>query len=113
MKYYCDKGLCVQYYNDQFLIFFASLLWNEYFDILDTWTPVLESMRAREPGLQAPSNLTGSKIKNTHIFLPFINSFSETWNPIFGRAPDMVVVLVLNGKPSNQVIKNFSKNTQP
>ena len=30
--------------------------------------PVLESMRAREPGLQAPSNLAGSKIKNTHIF---------------------------------------------
>ena len=34
--------------------------------------PVLESMRAREPGLQAPSNLTGSKIKNTHIFLPLL-----------------------------------------
>ena len=32
--------------------------------------PVLESMQAREPGLQAPSNLTGSKIENTHIFLP-------------------------------------------
>ena len=32
--------------------------------------PVLESMRAREPGLQAPSNLTGSKIKSTHIFFP-------------------------------------------
>ena len=29
---------------------------------------VLESMRARQPGLQAPSNLTGSKIKNTHFF---------------------------------------------
>ena len=27
-------------------------------------TPVLESMRAREPGLQAPSNLAGSKINN-------------------------------------------------
>ena len=34
--------------------------------------PVLESMRAREPGLQAPSNLTGSKIKNTHICLPLL-----------------------------------------
>ena len=34
--------------------------------------PVLESIRAREPGLQAPSNLTGSKIKNTHIFLPLL-----------------------------------------
>ena len=33
---------------------------------------VLESMRACEPGLQAPSNLTGSKIKNTHIFLPLL-----------------------------------------
>ena len=32
--------------------------------------PVLESMRAREPGLQAPSNLEGSKIKNTHVFFP-------------------------------------------
>ena len=34
--------------------------------------PVVESMQAREPGLQAPSNLTGSKIKNTHIFLPLL-----------------------------------------
>ena len=34
--------------------------------------PVVESMRAREPGLQAPSNLTGSKIKNTLIFLPLL-----------------------------------------
>ena len=41
--------------------------------------PVLESMRAREPGLQAPSNLAGSKIKNTH-FSPLINSFSEISN---------------------------------
>ena len=32
--------------------------------------PVLESMRAREPGLQAPSNLAGSKIKNTRVFFP-------------------------------------------
>ena len=30
--------------------------------------PVLESMSARQPGLQAPNNLTGSKIKNTHFF---------------------------------------------
>ena len=30
--------------------------------------PVLESMRAREPSLQAPSNLAGSKTKNTHMF---------------------------------------------
>ena len=27
-------------------------------------------MRARKPGLQAPSNLAGSKIKNTHVFFP-------------------------------------------
>ena len=33
--------------------------------------PVLESMRAREPGLQAPSNLAGSKIKNNQFF-PFL-----------------------------------------
>ena len=30
---------------------------------------VLQSIQARKPGLQAPSNLAGSKIKNTH-FLP-------------------------------------------
>ena len=33
--------------------------------------PFLESMRAREPGLQAPSNLAGSKIKNTRIFTSY------------------------------------------
>ena len=32
--------------------------------------PALESMRAREPGLQAPGNLAGSKIKSTQIFFP-------------------------------------------
>ena len=32
------------------------------------WVPVVESMRAREPGLQAPSNLEGSKTENAHIF---------------------------------------------
>ena len=41
--------------------------------------PVLQSMQARKPGLQAPSNLAGSKIKNTH-FSPLINSFSELSN---------------------------------
>ena len=30
--------------------------------------PVVESIQAREPGLQASSNLAGSKTKNTHIF---------------------------------------------
>ena len=42
--------------------------------LIQNWDsiPDLESMRAREPGLQAPSNLTGSKIKNTHIFLPLL-----------------------------------------
>ena len=38
--------------------------------------PVVESMRAREPGLQAPSNLAGSKTKNDHIFWP-IEFFSK------------------------------------
>ena len=38
--------------------------------------PVVESMRAREPGLQAPSNLAGSKTKNANIFWS-IKSFSE------------------------------------
>ena len=32
--------------------------------------PVVESIQAREPGLQASSNLAGSKIKNTHVFFP-------------------------------------------
>ena len=32
--------------------------------------PVVESMRARKPGLQAPSNPAGSEIKKTHIFFP-------------------------------------------
>ena len=31
-------------------------------------SPVLESMRAREPGLRATRNLAGSKIKNTQFF---------------------------------------------
>ena len=38
--------------------------------------PVVESMQAREPGLQAPSNLVGSKTKNDHIFWP-IEFFSN------------------------------------
>ena len=29
---------------------------------------VVESMQAHKPGLQAPSNLAGSKIKNTNFF---------------------------------------------
>ena len=33
--------------------------------------PVLEPMLAREPGLQAPSNLAGSKIENTRFSPPF------------------------------------------
>ena len=37
--------------------------------------PVLESMRPRNPGLQAPTKLAGFKIKNTY-FSPLINSFS-------------------------------------
>ena len=58
-----------------------------------TTAPVLESMRAREPGLQAPSNLAGSRIKNTH-FSPFINSFSEISN---------------NGKRTHHVICTYSE----
>ena len=38
--------------------------------------PVLESMRARKPGLQAPSNLAGSKIK-IPAFFPLFNSLLE------------------------------------
>ena len=30
--------------------------------------PVVESMRAREPGLQAPNNLAGFQDKKAHIF---------------------------------------------
>ena len=43
--------------------------------------PVLESMRARKPGLQAPSNLAGSQI------FPLSESFSEIGYRILGRAP--------------------------
>ena len=31
--------------------------------------PIVESILARQPGWQAPSNLVGSQTKNTHIFL--------------------------------------------
>ena len=57
--------------------------------------PVLESMRAREPGLQAPSNLAGSKIKNTH-FSPLINSFSEISN--IGKRTHHVSCIYSEGK---------------
>ena len=58
-------------------------------------SPVLESMRAREPGLQAPSNLAGSKIKNTH-FSPLINSFSEISN--IGKRTQYVSCTYSEGK---------------
>ena len=48
--------------------------------------PVLESMRAREPSLQALSNLAGSKLKNTNVFFPrefFLR------DKILGKAPTM------------------------
>ena len=48
--------------------------------------PVLESMRAREPGLQAPSNLTGSKIKITHF--PPLLILSQRY-PIMVKEPIM------------------------
>ena len=34
--------------------------------------PVVESMRARKPGLQAPNNLAGFQDKKAHIFLIFL-----------------------------------------
>ena len=52
-------------------------------------------MRAREPGLQAPSNLAGSKIKNTH-FSPLINSFSEISN--IGKRTQYVSCTYSEGK---------------
>ena len=36
-----------------------------------TGCPILEFMRAREPGLQAPSNLAGSKIETPTFFWSF------------------------------------------
>ena len=48
--------------------------------------PVLESMRAREPGLQAPSNLAGSKIKITHF--PPLLILSQRY-PIMVKEPIM------------------------
>ena len=47
---------------------------------------VLESMRAREPGLQAPSNLAGSKIKITHF--PPLLILSQRY-PIMVKEPIM------------------------
>ena len=35
--------------------------------------PIVESILARQPGWQAPSNLVGSKTKNTHIFFGQVN----------------------------------------
>ena len=43
---------------------------------VEGYLPVLQFIQARKPGLQAPSNLAGSKIKK-HPFFPLINSFSE------------------------------------
>ena len=58
---------------------------------LFTWftlllTPVVESMRTCEPGLQAPSNLAGSKTKNAHIFWS-IGFFSKLRNYNSSQAP--------------------------
>ena len=72
-----------------------------------SWPPVLESMRASEPGLQAPSILAGSKIKNTH-FSPLINSFSEISN--IGKRTHHVICTYSEGKaikPMN--LKFFAK----
>ena len=42
--------------------------WQHFRGLLMLLAPVVESMRAREPGLQALSNLAGSKTKNDHFF---------------------------------------------
>ena len=65
--------------------------------------PVLESMRAREPGLQAPSNLAGS-----HIFFPYWFFLSDRISNI-GKSTRQIVVLILKGRPSNQLIKTLSQ----
>ena len=61
--------------------------------------PVLESMRAREPGLQAPSNLAGSKIKNTHFF-PY-NFFLRDVISNIGKSNNHVICLFSEGKAIN------------
>ena len=47
---------------------------------------VVESMQAREPGLQAPSDLAGSKIKITHF--PPLLILSQRY-PIMVKEPIM------------------------
>ena len=52
-------------------------------------------MQARKPGLQAPSNLAGSKIKNTHVFFPAI-TLSQKSN--IGKSTCHVSCLYFEGK---------------
>ena len=54
-------GLAVLLFGDLFH-------WQHFRGLLMLLAPVVESMRACEPGLQALSNLAGSKIKNAYIF---------------------------------------------
>ena len=65
--------------------------------------PVLESMRAHEPGLQAPSNLAGSQ-----IFSPYWFFLRDRISNI-GKSTRQIVVLILKGRPSNQLIKTLSQ----
>ena len=58
-------------------------------------SPVVESMQAREPGLQALSNLAGSKIKNTHVFFPSL-TLSQKSN--IGKSTCHVSCLYFEGK---------------
>ena len=59
--------------------------------------PSSESMRAREPGLRAFSNLTGSKIKNTQIFPPY-RFFLRGMISNIGRSTHHVSCLNSEGK---------------
>ena len=67
-------------------------------------------MQAREPGLQAPSSLTGSKIESTHIF-SLLNFFSEIcWTSNIGKSNHHIGCLKSEGKTIKPTISNFSQN---
>ena len=78
--------------------------------------PVLESMRAREPGLQALSNPTGSKIKNTHIFPPYL-ILSQRYEIQYWEEPRNVSCLNSEWKaikPTNlKVVGKYAGSEQP
>ena len=72
---------------------------------------VLESMGARKPGLQAPSSLTGLKIKSTHIvsLLIFFSEICRTSN--IGKSNRHIGCLNSEVKAIKPTISNLSQTT--